>query len=103
MGDYPPSSRNLASGMNFTLRLSAVICVFPVSGILRILPCLWRTSNLQKEGSFRVKPLTSMFLCDLADDGVENGIHDVVRFAIRAKVEGRTNPRCNGVASNLRT
>ena len=42
--------------MNFTLRLSAVICVLPVRGILRILPCLCRTSNLPKEGRFKMKP-----------------------------------------------
>src|SRR5208282_2222721 len=55
------SSRSSESGMNFTLRLSAVICVLPVRGILRILPCLWRTSNLPKEGSFRVKRSVLMF------------------------------------------
>src|ERR1035438_645497 len=56
------SSRRISdSGKNFTLRLSAVICVLPVRGILRILPCLWRTSNLPKRGSFRVKPSVLMF------------------------------------------
>jgi hypothetical protein len=54
------SSRNLESGTNFTLRLSAVICVLPVRGIFRILPCLCRTSNFPKPGSFRVKPSVSM-------------------------------------------
>jgi hypothetical protein len=33
---------------------------------------------LPKEGSFRVKPLTSMFLCDLGHDAISDRVDDVV-------------------------
>lgn len=43
------------------MRRSAGEAIGVVRGILRILPCLWRTSNLPKEGSFKLKPSVFMF------------------------------------------
>ena len=89
--------------MNFTLRLSAVICVLPVSGILRILPCLWRTSNLPNLGKLQSEAVDFNVLCDLGHDAISDRVDDVVRFAIRAEIQRRTDSRSDRFTSDLRT
>jgi hypothetical protein len=59
--------------------------------------------ELAKDGSFRVKRSMLMFSVISPTIASQDCNDNIVRFAIRAKVEGRANPCCNGVASDLRT
>jgi hypothetical protein len=69
---------------------------------LRILPCLWRTSNLPKPGKLESEAVGVNVGRDLGHDAISDRVDDVVGFASRAEIQHRTDSRSDRFTSDLR-